>query len=403
MRVLFTTMPGEGHLNPLIPLAQALTAAGHEVAVACAPSFGPKVAERGLRAFPMGLDWAIGGDCWSDRWPALRDVPPHQFISYVLAEIFAGVVAERALPDLRAIAHAWGPDVIVRETCEFGGWLAAETLGLPHASVEVTLFAFYQHDAAPIAASLARILERAGRPVDDVSTRLFAHLHLSFVPPSFQDPAAPPPATAHALRPTLLEPLPDERTPSWLATLPNRPTIYATGGTTGDPTALIEATIAAARDLDANLVATVGRRRDPAQFGPQPGNVHLARYISQTLLLPRCAVVVNHGGFSSVLGALACGVPLVILPHGADQPVNARRAEALGVAIVLEADERTPEAIRAALRAMLEDPSYRQRARAVQAEIEALPRPERGVRLLEQLVAERRPQVRASSSSEAIA
>ena len=238
-------------------------------------------------------------------------------------------------------------------------------------------------------------MERAGRPVDDVSTRLFAHLHLSFVPPSFQDPAAPPPATAHALRPTLLEPLPDERTPSWLATLPDRPTIYATGGTTGDPTALIEATIAAARDLDANLVATVGRRRDPAQFGPQPGNVHLARYISQTLLLPRCAVVVNHGGFSSVLGALACGVPLLILPHSADQPVNARRAEALGVALVLEEGRRSPATIRTAVRTVLEDPRYRQRARAVQAEIEALPGPERGVELLEQLVAERRPQGRA--------
>ncbi len=49
MRVLFTTQPGEGHLNPLVPLARALLAAGHEVAVACAPSFGRLVEARGLR------------------------------------------------------------------------------------------------------------------------------------------------------------------------------------------------------------------------------------------------------------------------------------------------------------------------------------------------------------------
>ena len=103
-------------------------------------------------------------------------------------------------------------------------------------------------------------------------------------------------------------------------------------------------------------------------------------------------MVVNHGGFSSVLGALACGVPQVILPRGADQPINARRAEALGAAIVLGADQRTPAAIRAAVRTVLADPRYRRRARDVQAEIAALPKPARGVELLAHLVAERGPQ-----------
>jgi UDP:flavonoid glycosyltransferase YjiC (YdhE family) len=105
------------------------------------------------------------------------------------------------------------------------------------------------------------------------------------------------------------------------------------------------------------------------------------------LLLPRCAVVVTHGGFSSVLGALVCGVPLVILADGADRSVNARRAEALGAAIALDEQRRTPEAIRAAVRTVLQDPSYRECARRVQAEIAALPGPVRGVELLEQLVA----------------
>lgn len=404
MRVLFTTQPGEGHLDPLVPLARALLAAGHEVAVACAPSFGRLVEARGLRAVPMGLDWKIApDDNWDQHWPRLRDIPPDQFITFVMAEIFAGDVTERALPDLLAIARAWSPDVIVRETCEFAGWLAADILGLPHASVEVTLFAFFQRDAAPIAASLAPLLARAGRPTDDVAARLFAQLHLSFVPPSFQDPEAPLPVTAHALRTLPLDPLPDEQIPPWLTTMSDRPLVYATGGTAGDRTDFFAAVIAAVRELDVALVATVGRTLDPAQFGPQPRHVHLARYISQSLLLPRCDVVVNHGGFSSVLGALARGVPLVILPQSADQPVNASRAKALGVAIVLEADQRTPTAIRTAVQTILDDPRYRQRARAVQAEIEALPGPEWGVILLERLVAERRPVGYAPYSAEAVA
>jgi len=402
MRVLFTTMPGEGHLNPLIPLAHSLTAAGHEVAVACAPSFCPKVEARGLRAFPMGLDWAIGGK-WSEHWPELHHIPEERINTFCMARIFAGDVAEQALPDLLALADAWSPDVIVRETNEFGGWLAAETLGLPHASVEVALFAFSMEYAGPVAASLAYILDRAGLPSDDVQARLFAHLHLSFVPPSFQDPAVPLPATAHALRPRLLDPLPGELAPPWLTALSDRPIVYATGGTICDRAAFYETIIAGVRDLDVTLIATTGRMIDPAQFAPQPANVHLIQYMSQALLLPRCAVVVTHGGFSSVLGALTCGVPLVILADGADRPVNARRAAALGAAIALGPDERTPEAIRAAVQTVLDDPRYRQRARDVQAEIGALPGPERGVELLEQLVAKPQMPLHTQYSSDAVA
>src|SRR5215471_17248753 len=161
MRVLFTTQPGDGHLNPWLPVAQALTAAGHEVAGACAASFRPHLEARGMRAFPMGLDWSIGDGTLRDRWEQFRASPDEDFLTFVMAGTFAGDLAELALPDLLDIARDWQPDLIVRETCEFGGWLAAEILGLPHASVEVTLFAFYADYATPIARSLATLLERA--------------------------------------------------------------------------------------------------------------------------------------------------------------------------------------------------------------------------------------------------
>lgn len=395
MRVLFTTQPGEGHLNPLIPLAHALTAAGHEVAVACASAFCSTVEARGFRAFPVGRDWTLT-DGITTHWPQARDVPRDQFVAYVLSTFFAGDLVERALPDLLALADTWSPDVIVRETNEYGGWLAAEMLGLPHASVEVSLFAFYQRDAATIAASLTRLLERMDLPARDVPTRLFAYLHLSFVPPSLEDPNAPPPITSLALRPLLLASAPGEPIPPWLADLAARPTVYATLGTlTQDRADRFAAIIAGVGDLDVNLVVTLGRMLDPAQFGPQPDNVHLVGYISQAILLPHCDIVVNHGGFSTILGALASGVPMVILPGGADHPVNARRAAALGTAVVLDNDQSTPAAIGAAVRTVLDDPHYRKRAQQVQTEIQALPGPERGVELLEQLVAAQRPSLYA--------
>ena len=136
---------------------------------------------------------------------------------------------------------------------------------------------------------------------------------------------------------------------------------------------------------------TVGRNQDPGQFGPQPPNVHLERYIPQSLLYPHCAAVVAHGGSGTLLGALEQGLPLVLLPLGADQPANAEAAEAAGVARVLDPGRMTPEDVRDAVRMVLTQPAYRNHARRLQAEIAALPAFEQGIRLLERLVRTKTP------------
>src|SRR5467141_1019580 len=69
MRVLFTTLPGAGPFHPLVPLAQTLQAAGHEVAFACARSYCPTVEATGFRCFPAGFDWLL-----SDREPVYARV-----------------------------------------------------------------------------------------------------------------------------------------------------------------------------------------------------------------------------------------------------------------------------------------------------------------------------------------
>jgi MGT family glycosyltransferase len=134
-----------------------------------------------------------------------------------------------------------------------------------------------------------------------------------------------------------------------------------------------------------HVVVTVGRELDPASLGPQPPHVHLRPYIPQHHLLPHVDLVVAHAGSGSLLGALGHGLPLVLLPLGADQPLNAGRAEQLGVALVLDAVAAAPEAIRAAAAAVLADPAYHRRAQRIRDEIAALPGPEHAVALLESL------------------
>lgn len=77
--------------------------------------------------------------------------------------------------------------------------------------------------------------------------------------------------------------------PEWLTRLDSAPTVYATLGTiynmeSGD---IFQRVLAGLRSLPLNLIVTVGRDIDPAEFGPQPANVHIERY-AQALLLPYC-------------------------------------------------------------------------------------------------------------------
>jgi UDP:flavonoid glycosyltransferase YjiC (YdhE family) len=92
-----------------------------------------------------------------------------------------------------------------------------------------------------------------------------------------------------------------------------------------------------------------------------------------------------------VVGALAFGVPQVLLPLGADQPWNAARAESLGVARVLDAVTCSSTDVRDAVRAVLDDPGYRERANRLRDETLALPDAGYAVALLEQLASERQP------------
>ena len=135
------------------------------------------------------------------------------------------------------------------------------------------------------------------------------------------------------------------------------PSIYFTLGTvfnleSGD---LFARVLAGLRELPVNLLVTVGREIDPATLGLQPAHVRIERFVSQAEILPHVDLVVSHGGSGSVLGALAHGRPMVVLPMGADQPLNAGRITALGVGRSLDAIEATPDDVREAASSVLAD------------------------------------------------
>jgi MGT family glycosyltransferase len=160
---------------------------------------------------------------------------------------------------------------------------------------------------------------------------------------------------------------------------------------TQEAIAVLAATVAGLREEPLNLVVTVGRNGDPAAFGPQPPNVRIEHYIPHERLLPVCDLVVTHGGFNTVMSAFAHGLPLVAVPLGADQFRNAARCVAHGLGVAVEREDRTPEAIRAAVSTVLADADYRCAAMAMREQMAELPGPTHAVELLERLVEQRAP------------
>lgn len=88
-----------------------------------------------------------------------------------------------------------------------------------------------------------------------------------------------------------------------------------------------------------------------------PEEVAVVRWVNHERLLPTCTAVVTHAGLGTTLHTLASGRPLLMLPLGRDQVLNAARVAELGAGIHLTT-RASPAEVRAALTRLLEDTSF---------------------------------------------
>ncbi|MFC9257581.1 glycosyltransferase [Amycolatopsis thailandensis] len=375
MRILFTFAGGNGHFRPLVPLARALTDAGHTIAFTGEPMMVPIVEAAGFTAFPSGPN--LGSD--GTRRPLLpvdRDREDADF-----RDGFVRRTAPLRADDVLALCEHWAPDLLVNDEADHGPMIAAEKLGLPHVTVLVMAAgALVRPDLVDEALNEVRA---AHSLVPQRNLDLaYRHLVLSPFPEGFRDPRFPLPPTAQFFH----TPVPGRRAaPEWY--VEGRPTVYFTLGTifnteSGD---LFARVLAGLRNVDATCVVTVGNLVDPAEFGRQPEHIHLAKYLPQDDVLPYCDAVVTHGGSGSLLGAIAHGLPMVVLPMGADQPHNGDRVTELGLGTVLDVIDATPEDVREAVSMVLRESSYREAAARLRDQVTAYPSPEKIVPLLEGL------------------
>jgi UDP:flavonoid glycosyltransferase YjiC (YdhE family) len=365
MRVLFTSTAGDGHLLPLMPLAQAFAVRGDDVTIAVAGNHRERVERAGLQFAQTGPtidELRPEIDAHRERMAALT---PAERRPAAYSGRFAVIEAPRRLRALRDVVGSYRPDVVIHEPGDLAAPLAATAAG-----VQTIHHAFGRPipaDAVRRAAETMAPLWREAELEPDELAGMYRGGYIDICPLSLRVELPRPPARTHFVRPA--------QASAAESADRDRPLVYATLGTVVNELRTFRLLLDAFEQVDCDVIMTIGRNREPRDLEPIPTNVKVESYVPQEQILPTCDAVVAHAGSGSVFGALAHGLPLVLAPQGADQFENAAACEALGVAEKILPADLAVERLREALERVLVDPAYANAARAVAAEIAEMPSP----------------------------
>ena len=161
---------------------------------------------------------------------------------------------------------------------------------------------------------------------------------------------------------------------------------------------MIAPTLAAlANEPDLLVVATAGEAPGRRHSQRRSSNARVASYLPFEWLLPRVDVLVTNGGYGSVNQAMSFGIPLVTAGMTEDKAdVNARVAWS-GVGVNLATNEPTQEALRAAVRTVLDRPAYRLRASQMAGEFARIDTRSEILSIISEVVAHHKAGLRAGT------
>ncbi|WP_432840344.1 nucleotide disphospho-sugar-binding domain-containing protein [Dactylosporangium sp. CA-092794] len=359
--------PQPTHLTPMVPLAWALRAAGHEVLVAGQPDIGD--AARGA-GFPVALLGAAYDDVGRRRRAASTPAPQGQALWDSFAERWRDRMRQ-VVPHYLGIAGRWRPDLILADPLEFAAGIVGAGLAIPVVhhrwGVDALSDTRWRHARTALEPVCAEFGLGAGpRPPD---------LVVDPCPPRLQQPGI------SAGAPVRFVPYngPGEY-PAWLRRegRPPRRVCVCLGTRTvaldgAAVLANVVRAVAGVRGVDEVVVATGPDRR--RELTGLPANVRVAESVPLNLMMHRVAAVVHHGGAGTALTATAFGRPQLVLPQAPYLVEHGERISAVGAGVLLREAEQTAQAIESAVAALLSEPEWRGNAEDLAAEMAASPPP----------------------------
>lgn len=352
-RILFTAVSAHGHVLPMAPLMGAALESGHTVALIASAELRPLLESdlpfgvELLPAGPMPLELATLA---AERTQGDLMQPTVEGIG----ETFGGVLLDLSLPAAIPAARSWMPDVVVADVFNSVGPFLSALLDVPWWRFSMTVHPPTSWMEAIDESAAERYRSAGLEPRDPAGTVQIWPEELTVgEDPTWSDaPVHDMAFSAHRGRGSGEAP----EAPST-----GRPRVVASMGTIFSDAGALGELAARLAEAGVDAVVTTGLALGESVVGSYDRSVTWVPFTPIDGLLRDASAIVTVAGAGTVLAALAHGVPLVLWPHGADQPLIAERVEATGAAIGIAGLDELP----GALRRLLADPDHAARAGAV--------------------------------------
>lgn len=377
MKVLFASLGNYGHVFPLIPLAQAAQAAGHEVWFATSEQFHPTVEKAELRPVASGLTVpeafieAAGGQAFLEAnggTVQASDVPP-EVLASLAVKAFGSVLPRSAFADLTPVLDSVRPDLVVYESFNPGAAFAAAAAGVPavgHSIGRVSPDPLIPQELFATASDLG-VADKIGQGPT------LGNPYIDICPAAVQNPEFL--ASGAQVIPQRPVPYSEPGELPAHVTQGEGPLIYLSFGTVVGSAELLRTAIDGLLPLGVRVLVATSALVDPAELGELPDRVVTLPWVPQLEALRHATAIVHHGGHGTTLASLATGLPQLILPRESDGLGNAPAVQATGAGRLLLGEDVSAEAVETEMRTLLTDEAHREAARRVAGEIAALPGP----------------------------
>ena len=402
-RILVGSVPAAGHFNPLVPLVKALAARGHEVRWIAGSRFRARVEAAGAQFVPMRHARDYDDARIDEEFPERTRLSRIAQLKFDMKHVFIDN-GPGQLRDFQDVAASFAPDVLLCEAGTFGAVFYSEQSGTPVALLGVIPLARSSVDTAPFglglapdASALGRVRNRAlNWTVEHVlfkdvqqhwnrnrrklglretgwwlNAGELATVYLQPTIPSLEYPRSDVPGNIRFIGMIPPEPPRGWHAPSfWHELDGRRPVVHVTQGTLANaaPDLIAPALEGLAGEDVLVVVATGNRSLESLGLADAPANARISLFLPYAELLPRTAAMVTNGGYGGVQMALASGVPLAVAGASEDKPEVAMRVAWSGAGLNLRTAKPRPRDVRKAVRALLDEPRYRERAQALARE-----------------------------------
>jgi UDP:flavonoid glycosyltransferase YjiC (YdhE family) len=368
VRVFLGAFGQPGHAFPMLALGRGLVARGHQVKFETWSRWRDDVEQAGME-FAAAPEYPV----FPTREHPLK---PYEAVA-------------RATPPTRAAIAEYGADVVVHDILTLAPALGGELEGLPVATLIPHVYPVVESGSPPYSIGARAARTAAGRmlwrsfdglvdkglrigrdelnetrrrlglaPTQRLHGGLSEQLVLVGTLPQLEYPREWP-DPVHVVGPLMWE-QPFDPVPIPAG---EGPLVLVAPSTAQDPHhQMLRTVLPGLAGTSVRVLATTNRRPLPAPVRLAPGQL-LVNWLSYTKTMPQVDAVICHAGHGTLVRALACGVPVLAVPHSGDMGENAARLDWSGAGVRLPWRLLSPRTVRLAVGRLL-DPRSEFRVRA---------------------------------------